>query len=98
MASVAEYFMMKNPIGSRRLFLTALLATLLAFPAVSLAGEMKSSTASYPGGGEGPLRVQFFVFMADIEDIDEATQTFNVNMYVRLWWQDKHLRLPKLSM
>jgi Neurotransmitter-gated ion-channel ligand binding domain len=90
-ASVAEYFMMKNPIDSRRLFLTALLATLLAFPAVSLAGEMESSTASYPGGGEGPLRVQFFVFMADIEDIDEATQTFNVNMYVRLWWQDKHL-------
>jgi hypothetical protein len=92
MASVAEYFMMKNPIGSRRLFLTALLATLLVFPAVSLAGERESSTASYPGGEEGPTRVQFFVFMADIEDIDEATQTFSVNMYVRLWWQDKHLK------
>ena len=88
---------MKNSIGIRRIFLTALLATLLAFPVVSLAGEIENGTASYPRGGEGPTRVQFFVFMANIADIDEATQTFSVNMYVRLRWQDKRLTQSETS-
>ncbi|MFC1825129.1 hypothetical protein ACFL9T_20645 [Thermodesulfobacteriota bacterium] len=83
--------MMKNLIDNHKFFLTVLFAILLAFSAGSSAGEMQNRTMSLPAEGEDPTQVHFFVFMLNIDDIDEADQSFTVNVYVRLRWKDERL-------
>jgi len=38
-----------------------------------------------------PTNVNFFVFVLDIDKIDDAGQSFTTNVFVRLYWKDKRL-------
>ncbi|MHC4364543.1 MAG: hypothetical protein ACYSTJ_03655 [Planctomycetota bacterium] len=39
----------------------------------------------------GPTKVNFFIFVLDIDKVDGAAQSFTANVYVRLYWKDKRL-------
>lgn len=78
-------------------FLTVLLASVLACPVGLSAGQTKDRATSHSNEGQGPKRVHFFVFMLDIYEIDGPTQSFTANVYVRLRWKDKSLAHSETS-
>ena len=47
-----------------------------------------------PDDGQGPTRVNFSVFVLDIDDIDDARQNFMANIFVKLRWKDGRLANP----
>jgi len=44
-----------------------------------------------PAEWRGPTKVDFFLFVLDIDNIDGAAQSFSVNVYIRLGWKDERL-------
>jgi hypothetical protein len=44
---------------------------------------------------KGPTTVFFLIFIVDIDDIDDAAQTFTANVYLRLRWKDARLANPE---
>jgi len=44
-----------------------------------------------PNELSGPTKVNFFVFIIDIDKIDGACQSFTANVFIRLSWMDKRL-------
>jgi hypothetical protein len=50
--------------------------------------------ARRPDEWKGPTRVQFLVFIIDVDDIDDANQNFTANVYIRLRWNDRRLAQP----
>ena len=54
-------------------------------------GEQK---AQRPDEWWEPTKVHFLVFVLDIDDIDDANQSFTANIYMRLRWKDKRLANP----
>ncbi len=47
--------------------------------------------AKRPGELRGPTDVYFLVFVLDVNTIDDATQSFGSNVYLRLRWKDTRL-------
>jgi Neurotransmitter-gated ion-channel ligand binding domain len=47
-----------------------------------------------PDERRGSTKVQFLVFVIDIDRIDDADQSFSANVYIRLRWQDRRLANP----
>lgn len=53
--------------------------------------EEAELTAKRPDELKGPTDVYFVVFVLDVNDIDDATQSFTANVYLRLRWKDVRL-------
>jgi hypothetical protein len=47
--------------------------------------------AQRPDEWKGPTKVDFFVFVLDIDEIDDASQNFTANVWIRLRWKDQRL-------
>jgi hypothetical protein len=47
-----------------------------------------------PDDGLGPTKVNFSIFVLDIDDIDDARQSFMANVFVKLRWKDPRLANP----
>ena len=58
------------------------------------AAEKAELKAKRPEEWRGPTTVHFFMFVLDIDAIDDANQSFSANVYVRLRWTDKRLADP----
>jgi hypothetical protein len=58
------------------------------------AAEKAELKAKRPDEWRGPTTVHFFLFVLDIDAIDDANQSFSANVYVRLRWTDKRLADP----
>jgi hypothetical protein len=59
--------------------------------ASEVAAEKAELTARRPDEWKGPTKVKFFVFVLDVDDVDDAAQNFTTNFYVRLRWHDDRL-------
>jgi len=58
------------------------------------AAEKAEFKAKRPEEWRGPTTVHFFVFVIDIDQIDDANQSFRANVYTRWRWTDKRLADP----
>lgn len=58
------------------------------------AATKEELTAKRPDEWWGATEVHFLVFVLDIDEIDDANQTFTANVYLRLRWQDDRLAKP----
>jgi len=58
------------------------------------AQEKAKLKAERPGEWRGPTRVEFLIFVVDIDKIDGASQSFAANVYVGLRWRDERLAKP----
>ena len=50
--------------------------------------------AKRPERWRGPTKVHFFVFIVDVDNIDDADQNFTANVWIRLRWRDDRLANP----
>jgi hypothetical protein len=66
----------------------------VAEKAAEQATEKAELTAKRPDAWRGPTKVHFLVFVIDIDDIDDANQSFATNVYLRLRWKDSRLANP----
>jgi hypothetical protein len=55
------------------------------------AAEKAELKAMRPDERSGPTKVHFLVFVLDVDQIDDANQSFNANVFIRLRWQDRRL-------
>lgn len=55
------------------------------------AAKKAALTARRPDEWKGPTRVRFFVFVLNVDDVDDAAQNFTTNFYIRLRWHDDRL-------
>ena len=69
----------------------------VAEKAVETADEQAELKARRPDEWLGLTKVNFLIFVVDINEIDDATQNFTANVYIRLRWQDKRLAKPEGS-
>lgn len=53
--------------------------------------EVSAGFLSRPYEGPGPTRVQAFIEVIDVDDIQSAEQNFHANVYVELSWHDPRL-------
>ena len=53
--------------------------------------EKAEIKAKRPDEWKGPTKVNFFIFVIDIDKIDDAAQSFTPNIFIRLSWNDKRL-------
>jgi hypothetical protein len=51
-------------------------------------------TSTRPVGWLGPTEVKFFIFVVDVDAINDAEQNFATNVYIRLSWKDYRLANP----
>jgi hypothetical protein len=58
------------------------------------ATEKAELTARRPDEWRGPTKVHFLVFVLDIDDINDASQSFSANVYIQLRWKDRRLANP----
>jgi hypothetical protein len=49
--------------------------------------------ASRPGSKVTPLEVGFFVFLLDVDDINDAAQNFTTNVFMTMVWKDERLAI-----
>ena len=56
--------------------------------------EKAELTAKRPDEWRGSTKVHFLVFVIDVDNIDDANQSFMANVYLRLRWKDKRLANP----
>ena len=66
----------------------------VAEKAAEEATEKAELTARRPDEWRGPTKVHFLVFVLDIDDIDDASQSFAANVYIQLRWKDRRLANP----
>jgi len=59
--------------------------------------EKEEEKAKRPEEGKGATKVHFAIFVVDIDAIDDASQNFTGNVYMRLRWKDKRLADPEGS-
>jgi hypothetical protein len=52
-------------------------------------------TSTRPVGWLGPTEVKFFIFVVDVDAINDADQNFATNVYIRLSWKDYRLANPE---
>ena len=58
------------------------------------AAEKVKLKAKRPDEWRGPTTVHFFMYVIDIDEINDAKQNFSANVYMRLRWKDKRLADP----
>ncbi len=58
------------------------------------ASEKAELTAKRPDEWRGATTVYFSVFVLDIDEIDDASQNFTANVFVKLRWKDQRLANP----
>ncbi len=58
------------------------------------AAAQSALTAVRPDEKKGPTEIRFFVFLVDVDAIDDANQNFTVNVFLRLEWRDERLADP----
>jgi hypothetical protein len=56
--------------------------------------EKAENTSKRPAEWFGPTRVTFLMFVVDVDEIDDASQNFMANVYLRLKWKDLRLADP----
>jgi hypothetical protein len=66
----------------------------VAEKAAEEATEKAELTARRPDEWRGPTKVHFLVFVLDIDEIDDARQSFAANVYIQLRWKDTRLANP----
>ena len=66
-----------------------------AAKAAKVETEQAELTAKRPDEIKGPTTVHFMVFILDIDEIDDASQNFTANVYLRLRWKDARLANPE---
>ncbi len=65
--------------------------------AAAVAVEKAELTAKRPDEWRGPTKVHFLLFVIDIDGIDDANESIDTNVYLRLRWKDKRLANPDAS-
>ncbi len=67
--------------------------TILLLVCTGLAEPAKTSGASLlrPHRGQDPERVEFFIYLLDVDDINGQDQNFTVNFHLALRWKDERL-------
>jgi hypothetical protein len=63
--------------------------------AVEQAAAKEELKAKRPEQWRGPTEVHFLVFVIDIDEINDASQNFTANVYIRLRWKDERLASPE---
>lgn len=48
-----------------------------------------------PNASAGPTPVTLSVYFFDVDEVDDVTQQFGIDMFVRITWQDTRLALPE---
>jgi Neurotransmitter-gated ion-channel ligand binding domain len=51
-------------------------------------------TGVRPDEQQGPTKIQFFVFLIDVDAVDDADQNFTANIFLSLQWRDERLADP----
>lgn len=64
---------------------------LLLFIAGLLNAQIIDSPTSRPAAEEGPTKVLVSFYIIDIADIDNKTQSFTIDIFIRLKWKDTRL-------
>ena len=59
--------------------------------AVEKAAEKPLEQEERPEKWKGPTKVDFFIFVIDIDKIDGSAQSFSANFHISLSWKDKRL-------
>jgi Neurotransmitter-gated ion-channel ligand binding domain len=66
--------------------------------AVEKAAEVEAEKAELksqrPDEWRGPTKVEFLIFLVDIDEIDDAAQNFTANVFIQLRWKDQRLISP----
>jgi len=66
-------------------------------PASRATVENHEIKTTRPNAKEGPTKINFIVFILDINAIDDTNQSFMANVYLRLRWKDERLANPEGS-
>ena len=66
------------------------LACIMCFVAFALA-PATTLAISRPAEGNAPTEVRVGIFLLDVDEIDDAAQSFKANVYFRFQWQDPRL-------
>jgi hypothetical protein len=66
----------------------------VAEKAAEEAEEKAELTARRPDEWRGPTEVHFLVFVLDVDEIKDASQSFAANVYIQLRWKDRRLANP----
>ena len=66
----------------------------VAEKAAEEAAEKAELTARRPDEWRGPTEVYFLVFVLDVDEIDDASQSFATNVFIQLRWKDRRLANP----
>jgi len=59
--------------------------------AAEAAAEQAELKSKRPNEWRGPTKVEFLIFIVDIDEIDAAAQNFTANIFIQLQWQDQRL-------
>lgn len=75
-------------IRKARLSIWVLLICIMSFSKSGDAATLR------PDAGNGPTPVETAVYIADVDEIDSANQSFTANVFYRLIWNDPRLKHP----
>ena len=59
--------------------------------AAEAATEQAELKSKRPDEWRGPTKVEFLIFIVDIDEIDDAAQNFTANVFIQLRWKDQRL-------
>jgi hypothetical protein len=79
-----KYFQLQLNVLEKTVYLVFFLCSFWIMPCESV------SAANYgrPLAAEGPTEVKVAIFVIDIDDVDNANQSFEANIYIELHWRD----------
>jgi leucyl-tRNA synthetase len=55
------------------------------------AAAISTLTAKRPEAWKGPTKIEFLIFVLDVDAIDDAQQNFTANVYMQMHWHDDRL-------
>jgi Neurotransmitter-gated ion-channel ligand binding domain/Neurotransmitter-gated ion-channel transmembrane region len=61
------------------------------------AAEKAELKTKRPDEWRGPTKVEFLIFIVDIDEIDDAAQNFTANVFIQLRWKDSRYISPDKS-
>ena len=85
-------------MNKKRLRITLLLLALLfstPLAAQSVASVDSGLVSERPNAEGAATQVKIFIYLLDIDQIDDVNQRFSVDMFFRLSWKDSRLALPE---
>ena len=84
---MTKYFHRPLHAIGNALYLALLISLLLVTPATSA----DAADTGRPLAAKGPTEVKIAVFVLDVDEVDNVSQSFDANVYIELRWQDSRL-------